>query len=152
MQARRRVRRHGEGSLASRCPSRSEARQRAGTSPEAAHKEGVRASRPMDLRDDPFLHRPIKAAASFRMRWRGGLRAGVGVGAAVGPLVSLVEWLLARRRSGLPSYSYVAVDADKLYIAELRYGSTISVRRVVGTWGLSNVDPEPLEDPWAVRL
>ena len=112
----------------------------------------MRALRPMGVRDDPFLNRPVKASASFRVRWRGGLRVGVGGGAAVGPLVSLVEWLLARKRSGLPTYSYVAVDSDKLYVAELRYGPTISVRRIIGTWDLSKVDPEPLEDPWAVRL
>ena len=106
----------------------------------------------MDDREDPYLNRPVKASANFRMRWRGGPRVGVGGGAVVGPLVSLAKWLLARRRSGMPSYSYVAVDADKLYVVELRYGSTISVRRVVGEWDLSNVDPEPLDDPWSMRV
>jgi hypothetical protein len=100
-------------------------------------------------RKDPYLGVPVRAAASFRVLWavRRRYRSG-----RIGAVVAGISWLLARGRTHLPAYSYLAVTQVELHILELEYGSTITVKRTVGHWPIGSLEAKTLDNPWSVRV
>lgn len=63
----------------------------------------------------------------------------------------MLEWLVARRRSGLPAYSYLAVTRTDLHLLEIRQGTVPSVRQHLGTWALSQLRGRRL-GPYAAAI
>jgi hypothetical protein len=99
--------------------------------------------------DDPYLGKPVRAAAFFRVRARTPLLRGFGI---AGVVETGLGWLVPRLRSRLPAYSYLAVTDTDLHILELRYGAATTVRRMVGRWPIAGVNAERLDNPWSVRV
>ena len=106
----------------------------------------------MVARDDPYVGRPVQAAATFRVRWTGKLYGGIGGGALLGMALTGIAWWLPRHRSHLPAYSYLAVADGVLYISELAYGSETTVKRQVGNWPIASLAAERLDRPCGVRV
>jgi hypothetical protein len=103
-------------------------------------------------KQDPHAGKPVRAAATFRVRWSRKLYGGIGGGALIGIMITGITWFLPRRRSHLPAYSYLAVTDADLHILELAYGSTTTVRRSLGQWPIASLNAEPLDNPWSVRV
>lgn len=74
---------------------------------------------------DPEKNRPIPVSRPEAM-------ALIGLG-------KLVSWAMARKRSGLPAYAYVALTSDEMIVLEFRFGSTLQLKRLVGRWPLREI-------------
>src|SRR4051794_27767057 len=58
-------------------------------------------------------------------------------------------WVARRRRSGLPAHSYWVVTESRLYVFELRFGTTQRVHRTVLTCGRGAVTARRLDNPYS---
>ena len=101
---------------------------------------------------DPFLGTPVIAAATFHAVHDVPLRGGIGIGALVGLASTAAEWLIRRKHSVLPAYSYLAVTNNEIVALELSYGTTVRVRREVGRWPRAAVRMQRRSGPWSARL
>lgn len=77
---------------------------------------------------------PIVAAGSFRT-----IAEVEPLGSLAGALLSFGQWAWLRKRSRLPLYPFVIITGDELIVLEFRFGSTLSMKRVVGRWSKRDV-------------
>ncbi len=74
---------------------------------------------------------PVVTAGAFRTVIDAPVR-----GTTAGALVSILHWAILKRRSALPSYPYVALTKDEIWLLEFRFGTGTKLKRVVGRWQL----------------
>ncbi len=74
---------------------------------------------------------PVVTAGAFRTVIDTPVRVTIG-----GALVSIVHWAILKKRSGLPSYPYVVLTTDEIWLLEFRFGTKTELKRVVGRWPL----------------